>query len=226
MISFYIIDMGTPSFVMASYCASTTTKAVLRSYAVRRLRPSPITVIDAVLATCAAYPDFSHVESGSGPSRRDYMATDIVGASNPVREVITEALDLFGGDTSVAFLLSLGTGHPGAIPIPADGGVDPYQIMRRRLNDCEKTAQEIERQIGPVGIYFRFSVEQGMQGSLADQAAGPGWLPAQAEAYLSDVGTSSRIDRLIGNFDAASRYITLDQLGMFSPSCSRMRLSH
>jgi hypothetical protein len=178
------------------------------------MRPSPITVIDAVLAACAVYPDFAPVSSGSGPNQRDYIAADL-GATNPTREVITEALDLFGGNSTVAFLLSLGAGHPGAVPIPNDGEVDPYKLMRDRLNDCEQRAQEVERHIGQAGIYFRFSVEQGMQGYHADRRADAGWVPAQAEAYVLDAGTSSRIEGLIRNFNAARKRITLDQLGVY-----------
>jgi len=204
-----------PRFVVASLSASATSKAVLRTYLVRSQTPSTITVIDAALASCSAQPDFTPVSSGSGYKRKLYIAAGL-GASNPVSEVITEAHTLFGGDSSVAFLLSLGTGHPGAIPVPPDGNVDTHRLMRDMMNDCEQRAQEIERRLGRVGIYFRFSVQQGMQNIHGGQAADPSWVASQTEAYLSDQRTSENIDALIQTFNAPNKHVTLGQLGNFT----------
>jgi hypothetical protein len=74
----------------------------------------------------------------------------------------------------------------------------------------------MERQIGGVGIYFRFSVEQGMQNHHGTQASSMSWIATQAAVYVSELGTSKNIDALLHNFDAATRHITLDQLGMCS----------
>jgi len=137
------------------------------------------------------------------------------GVTNPVREVITEAHTLFGGDSSVASLLSLGTGHPGVISVPSGGGGDLNSVMFDMMNDCEQRAQEIERQIGRVGIYFRFSVEQGMQSDCLGPVAEPSQVIAQTESYLAEPTTSENISAFIQNFDTATTLITLDQLGMF-----------
>jgi hypothetical protein len=148
------------------------------------------------------------------------------GGSNPVREVITEAHSLFGGDSSVASFLSLGTGHPGVISFPSGGG-DLNSVMLDMMNDCEQRAQEIERQIGRVGIYFRFSVKQGMQNDRLGPFAEPSQVIAQTESYLADQSTAEDISAFIQNFDTAVRLITLDQLGMFtSLRVSRIFLIH
>jgi hypothetical protein len=170
---------------VSSLSASATSKVVLRTYQVRSQVPFTITVIDAALASCSAQPDFAPVSSGSGYKQKVYIAAGL-GANNPVSDVITEAHELFGGDSSVAFLLSLGTGHPGTIPIPPDGDVDMHKLMRDMMNDCEQRAQEVERRLGRVGIYFRFSVQQGMQNIHGGQAMDPNWIASQTEPYLSD----------------------------------------
>lgn len=128
--------------------------------------------------------------------------------------MITEALQLFDGYSSVAFLLSLGTGKPGTIPVPPEGQVDPQTLTRAMMSECDQRAQEIERQVGGVGIYFRFSVEQGMQNHHASQVLDPSWIASQTEVYMSDQGTSGSIDILLHNFNAAAKHVTLDQLGM------------
>jgi hypothetical protein len=197
---------------VASLSAITNSKIVLRTYQVRSQVPFIITVIDAALASCSAQPEFAPVSSGSGYKQNVYVAAGL-GASNPVSDVITEAHELFGGDSSVAFLLSLGTGHPGTIPIPPDGNVDIHKLMRDMMNNCEQRAQEIERRLGRVRIYFRFSVQQGMQHIHGGQATDPSWISSQTNAYLSDQRTSENLDALLQTFDAPERHVTLGQLG-------------
>jgi hypothetical protein len=199
---------------VASHGASVTSKTVLRTYLVRSQLPSPITVIDAALASCSVQPDFAPVSSGSGYKKKVYIAAAL-GANNPVCDVITEAHELFGGDSTVAFLLSLGTGHPGTIPIPPEGTVDIHQLMRDMMNDCERRAQEFERRLGRVGVYFRFSVQQGMQNIHGGQATDPSWIASQTEAYLLDQRTSDNIDALLRTSNAPKKHVTLSQLGGF-----------
>jgi hypothetical protein len=129
--------------------------------------------------------------------------------------VITEAHSLFGGDSGIATLLSLGTGHPGVISFPSGGEADLHSLMHDMMNDCEQRAQEIERQIGRVGIYFRFSVEQGMQSDRLGPVADPSQIMAQTESYLAQHRTGENISTFIQNFDTAARLITLDQLRTF-----------
>jgi hypothetical protein len=199
---------------VASLSASATSKVILRTYQVRSQLPSTITVVDAALASCSAQPDFAPVSSGSGYKKKVYVAAGL-GASNPVSDLITEAHELFGGDSSVSFLLSIGAGHPGTIPIPPDGSVDIHRLMRDMMNNCEQRAQEVERRLGRVGIYFRFSVQQGMQNTHGDQATDLNWIASQTEAYLSDLRTSENIDALLQTFNTPNRNVTLGQLGEF-----------
>lgn len=136
-----------------------------------------------------------------------------LGSNNPVCDAITEAHELFGSDSSVSFLLSLGTGHPGTIPVPPEGKVDIHRLMRDMMNDCEQRAQEFERRLGRVGIYFRFSVEQGMQKIYEGKTTDPSWVASQTEAYLLDQRTSKNIDALLKACNIRNRDVTLGHLG-------------
>jgi hypothetical protein len=166
-----------------------------------------------VLATCATQPEFIPLSSGSGFKTREYIAAG--GAANPIHEVINEAHLLFGEDSSVSCLLSLGTGHPGIITLPSAGGeATLHRMMRNMMDDCEQRAQEIEERIGRVGIYSRFSVEQGMQN---DHTGGPidaAWILAQTEDYLTRRETGEKLDLFAQIFAAHIERITLDQLSL------------
>lgn len=153
-------------FVLASLRNSLETKVCFRTYSVRSQPSSPITILDAVLATCAVQPAFASVSFGERYRRREYVAAGF-GANNPIQAVITEAHLLFGGDSHISSLISLGTGHPGIITLPAQTkGADLYTVMRDMMNDCEQKAQDMEQILGSTRIYSRFSVDQGDRKSV------------------------------------------------------------
>jgi hypothetical protein len=182
-----------------------------RTYPVRTELPSVITVVDAVLATCASQPAFAPVSFGARHKKQEYIGD--VGVNNPVRDVIAEAYMLFGGGSSVASILSVGCGHPGVISMSSNGDATALQaVLKDKILDCERRAQEVQEQIGHLGIYFRFSVEQGMQRSQPTSAHDLSWIATQTEVYLTGTGVSSMVEELLKSWDAGIGVITLDQL--------------
>jgi hypothetical protein len=144
---------------------------------------------------------------------REYITAS--GAANPIHEAITEAHLLFGGDSSVVSLLSLGTGHPGVIILPPSSGEAAlHRVMRDIMHDCEQRAQEIEQRIGRVGIYSRFSVEQGMQNDHPGKPVDVAWIVSQTEEYLTRHEIGEKLDVFIQIFGAQTGLITLDQLSL------------
>ncbi|KIM29184.1 hypothetical protein M408DRAFT_22993 [Serendipita vermifera MAFF 305830] len=199
-------------FVVVSLRSNIETKVCLRTYPIHSRPSSNISVIEAVLASCATQPGFAPVSFGERYRRREYVGVGF-GANNPVCEVIREAHSLFGGGSTVASLLSLGTGHSGIISWPSNGSdLDIYKAMRDTMNDCEQRALEMEERIGRVGIYSRFSVEQGMQNGRPCQAADPEWITTQTEIYLDEHQSCSKLDCFVRNARAKIGFISLDQL--------------
>ncbi|KAG8817631.1 hypothetical protein FRC17_011139, partial [Serendipita sp. 399] len=90
---------GCAGFVIARPRLNVQGIATFRTYRTRAERPMPITIVDAVLATCAAQPAFLPVTIGTEDRKMDYIGA-ILGASNPIRELISEAHALFGGSAS------------------------------------------------------------------------------------------------------------------------------
>lgn len=167
-------------------------------------------------------PEFAPVSSGSGFRKRNYITA--TGAINPVQEVITEAHRLFGGEAKVVSLLSLGTGHPGVFSFPSAGGeAAMHKVMQKMMQNCEQRAQEVEQRIGRVGIYSRFSVEQGMQNDSPGQIDDPEWIMAQTEVYLTRHETGEKLDLLVENLGTQTAPVTLEELSM---SSSQSRPSH
>lgn len=199
-------------FIIAKLSANAGGKVCLRAYPIRGHLPSPITVIEAALATCATQPEFAPISVAHRYKKWEYIGAGL-GASNPIQELITEAHSLFGGESSVTSVLSLGVGYPGIVSIPSNQGeAGLYSVMRDLMNDCEEKAQEMEQRIGNLGIYSRISVDQGMQKQDPHQAEDLDWIASQTESYLALHEASEIVDRLSQNIGSSTGNVTLDQL--------------
>jgi hypothetical protein len=144
---------------------------ILRNHEVKATTTPDITIMEAILSTCASPALFDAVNVEEGQWDHSYVSAD-QGLSNPTREVIKAAYEAFGEEEYVACLLSLGTGHLGVIRMTdgtgAGGGIDEKdtalnEISRRIAEDPEQVARQMDEAIGNTGLYFRFSVDQGMQ---------------------------------------------------------------
>jgi hypothetical protein len=190
------------------------TKVKLRSYRIRSERASNITVVEAILATCATQPDFLPISIGPALSRQELVG-GAMGSGNPTRELILEAYNLFGKDVHVSTILSLGSGRLGALAVPSEGIKDKWgDVLRDMVKSCEQVAQEMETQVGHLGVYYRFSVEQGLQRIYGADANDIGWLNAQVHSYLEDAQVSRKLDHFVESLRLRQGQVTLEQLSM------------
>jgi len=147
---------------------------ILRNHEVKATTTPDITIMDAILSTCASPALFAAVNVEEGLWDHSYISAD-QGLSNPTREVIKAAYEAFGEEEHVACLLSLGTGHLGVIRMTNGAGPEGSteameekdaalnEVSRRIAEDPELVARQMDEAIGDTGLYFRFSVDQGMQ---------------------------------------------------------------
>lgn len=171
---------------------------------------STITVVEAALATCVRPPNFASITHGLGYMQKEYAGVRL-GANNPVQEVIAEAHSLFGGNSIVSCVLSVGCGHRGVITLPSNSNrEDLFGAMRDMMEDCTEKAREIKRKLGKTGVYSRFSVKQGMQRELPFQDLDLSWILAQTEAYLEE--HVEQLESFAKSCDTPSNTATLNQL--------------
>jgi len=152
-------------------------------------RPTPATLIQAIRATWATPTLFTSVHLDSGWGKLEYVASNY-GFNNPTREVIKEAIEQFGPTSRVACIVSIGCGVPSPLRLPST--VDSTTLLKlaeRVATDCERTANELETQIGDSGIYFRYSDNQ-----QNDMLFDPGKIDASAETYLRQPKTNALLD--------------------------------
>ncbi|PVG02910.1 hypothetical protein CPB86DRAFT_859145 [Serendipita vermifera] len=225
-------------FVVAKPKSSVTSKILLRTYKIRTEPPSKISIVDACLATCASQLFLPVIQSsgkpGAGGGGREFVGAGL-GASNPIREVILEAHSLFSGADGVAAIISIGAGHPGTTSFPdptspsfgssamgwwwgsKKGMADSQawlKTLTNMINDCEETAREIKTQMGHLGLYWRFSVEQGLQQAAIsdeDEEAGE-WIMTQTRQYLESEDVVVALDACADALKTQLSLTTLEQL--------------
>jgi hypothetical protein len=199
----------------------------IRTYKARHVSHNP-TIFEAVRATWASPSLFTPIRIG--PSlRQEEMISATQGFNNPTLECMKEALDLFGPDAFVSCLLSVGAGKPAVKSLrlgastssEADSAQYNLATLERLALDCENTANEVQRRIGMLGIYYRFSVERGLEtgfqlqnGTNHDTIFGTieyGEIATHTSAYLLETTVSNSLDSCIISAERSSR-VTLDQL--------------
>ncbi|KAG8829405.1 hypothetical protein FRC17_006647 [Serendipita sp. 399] len=197
-----------PRFVLARPRSNLQSFSTFRTYHIRAERTISISVIDATLATCAAHPSFLPVAVGPEGRRTEYIGTTL-GVNNPIRQVISEAHALFGGDTFVASLVSLGAGEQRTISIPENASTQELTIaLQSMVADCERVANEAAIQMGNLGIYSRFSVKQGFQAGYISLAT----IYSATSDYLDDPEVSSKLEQCITSLEIRQGLTTLEQL--------------
>jgi hypothetical protein len=205
---------GPTRFALVLSSVELRQKVCLRSYDSPKGLPSDISVVDAMLATCASNSMFAPVTIGRGYKEQTYIGADL-GASNPAGELISEAHALFGADSKVAVLLSLGSGHSGTISMPIGNRITiNSDLYRQILSDSEVAANEIQTRIGGVGIYFRLSVRQGMQGNESMAIDGLDWISTQASSYMKDEETIMIVSKCVQAISDSDGWISLEKLSM------------
>jgi len=124
--------------------------ALFRNYESRQASYNP-TIIQVVRVVWAIPDVFPSVHVGPAHLKEELVSA-ANGFYNPTLEVLKEAHQAFGPDATVSCLLSL-----------ASSGTPTAQDLGKLAVDCEKTADEVLRRIGRLGVYFRFSADHGLE---------------------------------------------------------------
>ena len=174
----------------------------LRSYSLPHEGNVGTTICQAGLATSAATTFFDPVSIGDRS-----FADGGLGANNPVEEVEGEASNIWCPDTGdlkplVKCFVSIGTGNPGKKPFENSIikflGSTVVQIATETENTEKKFiarwAQHLDEK-----RYFRFNVEQGLQGIGLEEYKKKGEMEAATESYLTHTAQKFRVRDCIQN---------------------------
>lgn len=155
---------------MSAINVDNSTPTLFRTYLSHHESPIDCKVWEAARATSAAPTYFKRIMI---PTRDGVLMPYIdggLGRNNPTGILLDEASRVFP-DRRPACVVSIGTGRLAPVPIPSPSYIQriiPSNVIRAAIaisTGSEDTAQDIERRFrNEPNVYFRFNVEQGMEG--------------------------------------------------------------
>lgn len=136
-----------------------------------------------------------------------------MGSGNPSRELSFELQNKFKKNIKIAIILSLGSGNPGTLTMSSSSDANEWAgVLQNMITNNEKVAQEIYQQLGHLGIYYRFSVEQGLQDLNASRLSDLTWLETQTDVYIQQEEVSQDLDEYIETLCEQKGSITVGEM--------------
>jgi hypothetical protein len=132
------------------------------------------------------------------------------GFNNPTKEVIEETYKVFGGDHRVACFLSLGSGKRGAISLENTQSNAHQVVSAQVASDSENVAEETQKRLGRLKVYYRFSVDVGLEGPRPFRGSF-GTIASHASVYLSKFSVNKDMDHCLKAAEKSSG-VTLERL--------------
>ncbi|KAH8814675.1 hypothetical protein DL96DRAFT_420319 [Flagelloscypha sp. PMI_526] len=185
-------------FVCAALSDNLSSPRLLRNYNVRSNASPDCKVWEAAAATCALVGIFRSITIGPASAGERFVGGE-VRWNNPTHELTVEVANIFT-DRDIACIVSVGSGHPGVPSISEDDN----NVFKRISEDCEQVANDLSRRFSKVpDLYWRLSVEQGMQGVNPVDIQELTKILASTRSYLQTSRPSNDVDAMISVLAAA-----------------------
>ncbi|KAI5776949.1 acyl transferase/acyl hydrolase/lysophospholipase [Geopyxis carbonaria] len=196
---------GCKTFVCAVPSKHPDSPRRLRSYTVRESQGyNDCKIWEAARATTAASTFFKHIAIGTGGIQEVFVDAGL-GCNNPVRQVIEEAHNVFGSTSrNIDCIISIGTGQSQVVSLEKPNffqkilPIGLVRVLKHLATESEKTAEAEERRYSTSpGLYFRFNVEHGMQGTTLEEWRKLGDVKTSTMKYLEGSRVSEKVDSVV-----------------------------
>ena len=176
---------------------------LFRTYRTPKYQTYNCTIVEAARATSAAPTFFKRVYIGEEGLKEEFIDAGL-GCNNPTSQLIQEAQSMFPSST-IACIVSIGTGQPGIISLKSPDAfqkflpLDVIKVLRGIATDCENAATEHKKRYADVpDFYYRFNVEQGLQGVSLAEWDRLGEVRTHTEHYIQNGDSvDQRMDSLV-----------------------------
>ncbi|KAG8792219.1 hypothetical protein FRC12_006797 [Ceratobasidium sp. 428] len=187
-------------FAMSENNMNASTPRIFRSYQGLD-NQMPNYPIWQVLRATMAHPElFKSFQIGEASTFPESLVGGDVACSNPTPHVLAEFSALYP-KSYVASIVCIGTGHARTIQIPKSNPLhrimptNVLMAMRDIATDNERVAQDMAvRFQDTTGLYFRFSVDQGMQDVRMSRWQRKSEVVAHTRAYMRKAEVTSQMD--------------------------------
>ncbi|KAG6805792.1 hypothetical protein H0H92_013990, partial [Tricholoma furcatifolium] len=155
------------TFVCAMPALNASHARLFRSYTVKQNSGYNAEIWEAVRATSAAPMFFKRIFVGSEP--QEEFIDGGLRVNNPVSEVLQEAKTIWGDNYPIKCIINIGTGHSETIKLEKPMGIQKVlptkfaKMLHQIALDCEKTAEDFEKKYRDQHLYYRLSVQHGLE---------------------------------------------------------------
>jgi hypothetical protein len=147
-----------------------------------------------------------------GGSHQNFIG-GVLGANNPTRELLKEAGTVFGNETKVAQIVSIGCGVPPVLSLQAvanETGIG--RLLKEIVDECETMAKELAVRLYDVDSYLRLSVEKGIGNIEMDQWGMVGDIEMHTACYLETRRVTHALEASLKRLQQQSGTVTLGHL--------------
>ncbi|QRW10048.1 kinesin light chain [Ceratobasidium sp. AG-Ba] len=156
-----------------------------------------------VLSATMAHPEmFKPIDIGPDNLRQSFVDGGL-GCNNPAKHVLGEVKEKMP-DRQVSTVVSIGTGHPDTIRLSNRSWImgfvptDILDLTKRMAFDAEQVAEEMDSRFHLMkGVYFRFSVAQGVQTVRLSEWEKLRQVAADTQAYMRGARVGGIINEAI-----------------------------
>ena len=196
---------------------------LFRTYDVAKNKEYNCTIWEAARATSAAPTFFKRIKIGPSGSGIEYIDAGL-GYNNPTMQVIEEAARVFGEDSQIACIVSIGTGQSGSVSYASPDAFQKWlpiglvEVLEKISTDTSKTAEEMEKRYRNLpGIYYRLNVDRGLQSVSLDEWKRLGDVRAHTKNYMKLEAIDRQVDEVVNALSGSTAHQTyeLGQLGSF-----------
>jgi hypothetical protein len=160
--------------------------------------------LDAACA-CITSPDvFLPVSIGTG-HKQVTLVDALTVAANPGKELLREAQRVFGDESEVATILSIGAGKGDVWSVATTSSSDLREGLKRATMSCEPVHEELYSRLRQTAIYFRLNVDRGSGPQMELSFA-------SVSAYLGEGAVSDRVDEAIKCIHDRSTGVNLNDI--------------
>ena len=182
-------------------------------------------LLEGICATMSISSLFLPTKIG-GRMRQQAFVGGALGTSNPTRELLNEAANVFGKDRRVAQIISIGAGMPRAISLgSSEETTDIKKLLQSTLTDCEVVAKELSNRLFTVDAYLRLSVDRGMEDiSMIDWSI-LGDIESHTDAYVETSAVAEAFEASLGRLRSKLGSLSLGNSVHISLSCLVLKLN-
>ncbi|QRW09968.1 kinesin light chain [Ceratobasidium sp. AG-Ba] len=189
-------------FAMSKHNMNAGIPVTFRSYLGEANQTPDCPIWQALSATMAHPGMFKPVEINSDHLRQHFVDGGL-GCNNPTAHVLAEVKSILPG-RHVSSVVCIGAGHPDTIQL-ADRTLfkrllpsDVLALTKGIALDAERVANEMDARFRSTsGVYFRFSVDQGIQNVKIGEWEKLTHVSANAQAYMRSARVSKAIDEAV-----------------------------